>query len=802
MARLADAIDDFKTLLSLDPLLDFWRSQVAPHCSHMADMFAVFEKRIQETPELQGDITQPDAAARHTGILAPLMSVAFPSSTWETEISGAFTPFSHQALYLTPSYRKLLLDDSGNIAGRLKEANNSLDFQRIVRAYGLILQRLYGINQGLNSPLIRIVTDPHTGLERHFQIIPDFQFVQVGTLGNLRELSQTQREQIIAGITDPGVLTTMLPPGNFLFRGFTVVRAVDVTESEITSALERDLIDQESIFSTEGFMRLQSRLCTLFGRPDLKAGLGAVQGDQVLLLNDGHTSEANCLFTNSSHIPLKELENSVWLRAVDQQSVLRIPDLALEPNRCPAEQDLLDSGTRSMLIAPLVYGRETIGTFWIKSKQPHGLGAVEIEKMRHIAPLFSMALKRGLDDLNNEIQAVIKQKCTAVHPSVEWRFRSAAMNHMDRLRQGQASEMAPIVFKAVIPLFGQCDIRGSSEARVESIQADLTEQLTLAGRIMRRAALEKSWPLIDEFSYRIDQRIDHIKNGLSAEEENLVASFLQLEVEPSFDELRTIGPGVSQTIDAYTQAIDPVRGVVYRKRKAFEESVSLLNERLTGYIDRQQVEAQEIFPHYFEKHQTDGIDYMIYLGAAMHPQGKYDPFFLNNLSLWQFNVACGLARHTRRVQPDLKLPLDTCHLILVNHTPLSIRFRYDEKRFDVDGAYDIRHAIIKSRLDKAMIKGGRERLTQPGKIAVVYSHPKEGRDIRRHIDYLQGRGRLLQDLETIELADLPGIRGLKALRVGVNLETDAATRELPQVIERDRHANSQITPGKRQSMAG
>lgn len=774
-------VDDFRSVLSLDPLLDFWRTQVAPRCSHMAAMLAVFEKRIQETPELQGDITSPDLAAQRTDILSPLMSVAFPSSTWETEISGAFTPFTHQALYLTPAYRKLLLDDRGNIAGRLKGANNSLDFQRIVRAYDLILQRLYGIDQGLNSPLIRIVTDPATGLERHFQITPDFQFVQVRTVGQLRELSAQQRKALIASTTDPDQLTGLLPPGNFLFKGFTVVRAVDVTESEITSALERDLIDQQSIFSADGFKRLQRRLRTLFGQPDLKAGLGAVQGDQILLLNDGHTSTANCLFTNSSHIPIKELEHSIWLQAVDQKTILRIADLSQETSHCPAEQDLIDNGTRAMLIAPLFFGGQTIGTFWVRSDRPNGLGAVETEKMRHIEPLFSMALKRGLDDLNNEVQAVIKEKCTAMHPSVEWRFRTAAMDHMERLRQGKPSEMAPIVFKEVVPLFGQCDIRGSSEARVASIQADLTEQLTLARRVMRRAAAVKTWPLIDEFSYRIDQRIDHIKNGLSAEEESLVASFLQQEVEPSFDELRTIGPGVSHAIDAYTQAVDPTMGVVYRERKAFEESVSLLNERLSGYLDRLQVEAQQVFPHYFEKHQTDGIDYMIYLGAAMHPDRKYHPFYLSNLTLWQFDVACGLARHTRLVQPELKVPLDTCHLILVNHTPLSIRFRYDEKRFDVDGAYDIRHAIITSRLDKAMIKGGRERLTQPGRIAVVYSHPKEGRDIRRHISYLQDRGRLLQDLEAIDLEDLPGVRGLKALRVGINPRTEAAVQSITQM---------------------
>jgi hypothetical protein len=773
--------DDFKTVLSIDPLLDFWRDKVAPRCEYMAGMFEVFEKRVQETPALQGDIDRPELAATYTDILSPLMTVAFPSSTWETEISGAFTPFQHDAIYCTPAYRELLFDGAGKIAGRLKGENNTLDYQRLVRAYALILKRLYGIEQGVDSPLIRIVTDPKTGLERHFQITPDFQFVQVGTVGKPPELNDQDRKQVIAHIADPDVLTTLLPPKRFIFRGFSVVRAVDVTESEITSALERDLIDQESIFSADGFSRLQSRLRTLFGQADLKASLAALQGDNVMILNDGHTSKANCLFTNSSHIPLDTLKQSVWLQAVDHQKILRIPDLSKEPNLCPAEQEAVDHGVRSMLIAPLSFGGEAIGTFWVKSDRPNDLGAVDVEKMRHIAPLFSMALKRGLDDMNNEVQSVIKEKCTAVHPSVEWRFRNAAVDHMERRRQGQSSEMEPIIFKEVIPLFGQSDIRGSSEARVQSIQADLTDQLTLAGTIMRRAAEIKSWPLIDEFSYRIDKRIAAINAGLSTEAESAVATFLLQEIVPSFPELRAIGPGVSHAIDSYHQAVDPVMGVVYRKRKAFEESVSKLNERLSGYVDREQAAAQQIFPHYFEKHQTDGIDYVIYLGASMHPQGKHNLFFQKNLTLWQFKIACGMARHTQQIQPELKVPLDTCHLILVNHSPLSIRFRYDEKRFDVDGAYDVRQEIIKSRLDKAMVKGGRERLTQPGKIAVVYSHPKEGRDIRRHIDYLQSRAQLSRDVETIDLEDLPGVRGLKALRVGVNLRAGAAVLGVEQM---------------------
>ena len=86
------------------------------------------------------------------------------------------------------------------------------------------------------------------------------------------------------------------------------------------------------------------------------------------------------------------------------------------------------------------------------------------------------------------------------------------------------------------------------------------------------------------------------------------------------------------------------------------------------------------------------------------------------------------------------MPLETTNLILVQHAPLSIRFRFDEKRFDVDGAYNIRYEIMKKRIDKAVLRGTTERLTQPGKIAIVYSQGSEAAEYRDYIDYLQKLG--------------------------------------------------------------
>ncbi|HIJ41144.1 MAG TPA: hypothetical protein HPP90_08720 [Deltaproteobacteria bacterium] len=101
---------------------------------------------------------------------------------------------------------------------------------------------------------------------------------------------------------------------------------------------------------------------------------------------------------------------------------------------------------------------------------------------------------------------------------------------------------------------------------------------------------------------------------------------------------------------------------------------------------------------------------------------------------------------------------------------MSIRFRPDERRFDVDGAYDIRHEIIKKRIDKAMVQEGKERLTQPGKIAIVYSHRREMHEYLKYVDYLQDEGYLEPTVEQLELEDLQGVSGLRALRVTVDMD--------------------------------
>ena len=175
-----------------------------------------------------------------------------------------------------------------------------------------------------------------------------------------------------------------------------------------------------------------------------------------------------------------------------------------------------------------------------------------------------------------------------------------------------------------------------------------------------------------------------------------------------------------------------------------------------------------MFPHYFERYKTDGVDYNMYIGQSLVKNDKYNELYLFNLRLWQLQMMCEMENVANNLKSTLKHPLEIASLILVHSTSLAIRFRMDEKRFDVDGAYNIRYEIIKKRIDKALIKNTNERLTQPRKIAIVYNQNQEAVEYKKYIKHLQAMNYLKDTIEELDIEDLQGTTGLKALRVEIN----------------------------------
>jgi hypothetical protein len=163
------------------------------------------------------------------------------------------------------------------------------------------------------------------------------------------------------------------------------------------------------------------------------------------------------------------------------------------------------------------------------------------------------------------------------------------------------------------------------------------------------------------------------------------------------------------------------------------------------------------------------VEYTVYIGQSITPDRPFDLLYLKNIRLWQIQSMAEIACVTHKLAPTLPVALQTTQLILIHSHPISISFRRDERRFDVEGSRNIRYEVMKRRLDKVRIQGTGERLTQPGKIAMVYSNPKEAEEYLEYILFLQSKNLLCPGVEYLELEELQGVSGLKALRVSVNL---------------------------------
>src|SRR5262249_24215358 len=151
--------------------------------------------------------------------------------------------------------------------------------------------------------------------DRHFKITFEGRFIDVEPVTALPPLAPEIRARLEAHAGDFPALAAVFPPGSVRFSGFTVFRAIDVTDQEVLSSLKRDLIDKESIVSHARFDGLQAKLRTLFRRPDLRLGLAAIEGDRVFSLNYGAKLDHSCIFTDSVHHKLSEFAGSLYQRA-------------------------------------------------------------------------------------------------------------------------------------------------------------------------------------------------------------------------------------------------------------------------------------------------------------------------------------------------------------------------------------------------------------------------------------------------------------------------------------------------------
>jgi hypothetical protein len=761
----------FNSNLSFYPLVMALKKNIDEGNPGMKKLYGNVVKEFESHPELMKTITDLDILIPYTELIEELLSAVFPPTT-ANYMYGVAIPFRHTAVYASPRFKSMLRPGTNEINVPEGQVGTNLNQEKMQFAYGLILKKYLGVNSPESSRSIHPYLNEDTGLTRFLELRIDARFIDVKPIGEMPPLPESILNKHTNNIMTMEDLMEHIPVDKFAFEGISVIRVNDMTEQEVITQIKNRLLDTNAFSDASVYTELEKHVQSLIGLKDLAIGItpffkinghyvySDLHNNNSILFKHFQTTSDKDEISDYCKLLFRESKQPLLFETLEEKS---LSDL-----QCLQYYHL--AGARSLIICPLKNHDGLLGMLEITSKIPNQLKPAHIGKIEAAISLFTLGLEKSLEGLNNQVDTVIKKKFTAVQPAVEWRFTEASLNYIVTRQQKEDVKIERIAFNDVHPLYGAIDIRNSSTERSNAIQLDIVEQLEMARKVIKKAQANLTIPLLQEIEFKIDKFIVSASDVLQSGEELTIQDFLQVQVVAVFNHLHNTESFLKKEVEQYFAALDPQIGMLYHHRKNYEQSVSRINDTLARFIDKEQVAAQKVYPHYFERFVTDGLEFNIYMGQSISPRKKFDEIYLRNLKMWELTVLTKAARVTYTLEQELAHPLRTTQLILSHGQTLSILFRTEERKFDVDGAYNIRYEIVKKRIDKAHIKDTNERLTQPGKIAIVYSQAKDAAEYTEYIEFLQNKKLLKPGIEHHDLEELQGVVGMKALRVEVNFD--------------------------------
>lgn len=729
-------------------------------------------KEVEKHPELINGFSDFSLLKKHEKIIDVLLEALFPEILTLNEIKAAIIPFSFTSFKFTKRLENILKNAGEDYVLKVRDFE---DDKMYIMACTFILNTVYKHPIDLKRPFFFDIPDKKLNLIKHYRVAYNGDFMDIIPSSTAPKITQDDIKKLLDNYDNIDVWKEKFPINSYIFKGFGLMNLFDVTADENISSIRTSLLQKDDGSIVE---KLRKDLSEFYNIKDLTVGFSIFDTSDLSLQSTRiKKSESIILLDTEKKISCSTFFcSNIVTKVFEKQEIVAISDIekyGISSKENQFSQRLKDKNIGSILLIPIKSNENNdLALLEIASPRPYELNSVNQQKLTDIIPVFKAAINRSSEEYQNILEATIQKHYTSLHQTVKWKFYEAAEQYQADLYSNKENvKIEEIIFNDVYPLYGQSDIKESSIARNEAIKEDLTTQLNLAICVLNKACLTEKLPIYNELMFRVNEYLKNVITGLKAGDEIGILDFLKREIYPVFKHIKEINNDLTTLVNNYMSRLDDKLHVVYEKRKAYEQSVTLLNDELASFIDKKQEDAQAMFPHYFERYKTDGVEYNMYIGQSLTKNKRFNELYLYNLRLWQLQVMCETENVANTARKSMIHDLQVASLILVHSNPLSIKFRMDEKQFDVDGAYNIRYEIIKKRIDKAYIKNTEERLTIPGKIAIVYSQDKDAKEYLKYIKYLQSK-KLLGEVEKLDLEDLQGVSGLKALRVEVIYQKD------------------------------
>jgi len=723
-------------------------------------------EEIKPFPELRAGIKSISQINDNEAVISDLLADVFPAALTLNEIKAVSIPYLGLTFNYTQRFKNILKAAGTSFEFNIRDFD---EHQFYVMSCSIILNVFYGTHLDFGKPLFYDIPDAN-GIVRHYRILYNADFLEILPTEKSKMLTQEDIDLLMDNYDDLALWKEKFPPNSWLLKGFGIMTLIDSTVENAVSSLKSNLLGNANQLELQQNLEVIFR--SIFKIPDLEIGFTAFdpENDKFTNMSFGQKIKSFILDSRIEGDCKQELKSDSYHSLLKKRSaiiVAKVSEFAAINPDSKLLKHFEAKNIQSFILAPVVKNDTLLGILELVSFHERELNSVNARKLEIVMPFIVDTISRKVTELQNQIQAVIQKNYTSLHPSVNWRFRDEALKYIHNRNAGKEYNPKEIVFNDVYPLYGQIDIKDSSITRNDSVTKDLSTQLEKLIELMEQLQQSDSIKNAEQKLLDLKDFVDDLVKGVKADTEQHIQTYLELNIHPLLRESKYFDKDTCALVDDYFKHTDKMTGDFYTHRHNYETTLALINEKLTTVLDNRQAEIQAYLPHYYERFKTDGVEHNLYIGNSITPHHEFDATHLERLRFWQLLVLCEMEIEEYRLKKTLPNKLGVTSLILVFSTPISIRFRMDEKHFDIDGAYNIRYEVIKKRIDKAFIKGTKERITQQNKITIIFSKVEERHEYMKYVHLLQENSILCSQIEEFDVEDLQGVSGLKALRIGV-----------------------------------
>ncbi|WP_153799979.1 hypothetical protein [Foetidibacter luteolus] len=614
---------------------------------------------------------------------------------------------------------------------------------------------------------LQVETEP--GRWHYWAIESDSRFVEVTTTFNLQECARVLEEADGQSPDQQSLLAYLrqhLPLHLFCFEGFFVCTAKDITVGQLIRLIINEALASDGHDKSDTWKTMLDLLEMATSEDSMHYGFyPMLRLNERFMFEDPAQAEVRLPSAWVNQEQQQELYNFLEQVFRHEPRIIWLKSIAEKSWKYPYLKNLEDKGIQSYMLVPVNHSGVFVGALEVFTAAPDALAKTILLKLEPCLPLLGILFKTAVSRFQERVEHVIKEQYTSLQPAVQWRFYEAALNY---IKAGGKQEVEDIYFERVYPLYGAIDVRNSTVNRNNALRDDYLVQLNALTGLLRR--LHQSVPLVllNEKKFLCEQWISILENNSDVLQTGELAYFLENAIPMFLQSFASAYPEQCAIIEKF---LNDLRDATCERftghQRKLERSMNTVIGCINRYVDLLKGGTSADFPCFFEKFRTDGVEYDVYIGSSIAPGRAFYPLFIQNLRLRQLMNMVDIVTAVRLLKDSLEVDIETTQLIFVHAYQIDISFRKDEKRFDVEGAYNIRYHILKKRIDKAVLKGTGERLTLPGKIAIVYFTQKDLEDFLVHIRYLQQEEKIVPDIEYLNLEDMQGVTGLKAIRITV-----------------------------------